>query len=84
MADKVTYDYDLLIDTLFIDGDTRRITLRNPKPEIGVQEISSLETLILNGGTSTLLVGDKTQAPFRRINKVIRQTKTTVDYDLTT
>lgn len=84
MADKLTTEYDLLIDTLFIDGDTRRITLKNPRENISRQEITTLETLILNGGTSTLLVGDRTQAQFRRIDKVTKRATTTVNFDLTT
>lgn len=84
MADKITEEYDLLIDNLFIDGDTRRITLKNPKDEISAQDISTLETLILNGGTSTMLIGDKTGSPFRRINKITKRHTSTATLDLTT
>lgn len=84
MADQISTEYDLLIDTLYIDGDTRRITLKNPKDEISEQQITTLETMILNGGTSTLLIGDRTGSPFRRINKVTRRTTTTAKLDLTT
>lgn len=84
MADKITEEYDLLIDNLFIDGDTRRITLKNPKDEISAQDISTLETLILNGGTSTMLIGDKTGSPFRRINKITKRNTSTITLDLTT
>lgn len=84
MADELTTENDLLIDTLFIDGDTRRITLKNPGEEITAQAIASLETLILNGGTSTLLIGDKSGSPFRRINKITRRETATMDLDLTT
>lgn len=84
MADSVTQEYELLIDTLYIDGDTRRITLKNPKATIEASEIADLNTMILNGGTSTLLVGDRTQAPFRRINKVIRRSTRTINFDLST
>ncbi len=83
MADTVETANELLIDNQFIDGDTRRITLKNPKDEITVQEIAALETQILNGGQSTLLIGDRTNAPFRRINKVTRRTTTTSKLDIT-
>lgn len=83
MADTIESSEELLIDNLFIDGDTRRITLKNPKDEITVQEIAALETQILNGGQSTLLIGDRTGAPFRRINKVTRRTTQTTKLDIT-
>lgn len=84
MADQISTSYDLLIDNLFIDGDTRRITLKNPKEEITTQAITTLETLILNGGTSTLLIGDKAGSSFRRIDKVTKRSTTTATLDLTT
>lgn len=83
MADTTTTTQELLIDTLYIDGDTRRVTMKNPRDDITEQEILELETLILNGGQSTLLVGDKTGAPFRRINKVTARATTTLTLDLT-
>ena len=84
MADQLTTEDDLLIDNLFIAGDTRRITMKNPEEGITAQQIASLETLILNGGTSTLLIGDKSGSPFRRINKVTRRSTSTLNLDLTT
>lgn len=83
MADTTTTTLELLIDTLYIDGDTRRITLKNPKDEITQSEITELNAFILNGGTSTLLVGDRTQSPFRRINMVTRKRTLTTELDLT-
>lgn len=84
MADTRTTKNELLIDNLFVDGDTRRITLKDPKEEITQLEIENLNTYILNGGVSTILIGDRTQAPFRRINKVTRKITTTINYDLST
>ncbi len=84
MADTITAEEELLIDTLYVDGDTRRITLKNPKETIEASAIASLNTLILNGGTSTLLIGDRTGSPFRRINKVIRRNTSTINLDLST
>lgn len=82
MADTTTTERELLIDYLFMDGDTRRQILKNPKDTITAQEITTLDTLILNGGTSTILLGDRSQSPFRRINTVTRRYTTTVDIDL--
>lgn len=89
MADKLTTTYELKFEWLFVDGDTRTFTAKNPKETITVSEITNLENLILNAKNEddpasgvTLLVGDKTNADFRRINTVIRETTQTVVLDL--
>lgn len=83
MADKTTYSNTLSFEWLFDDGDTRTQKLKNPQPTIETTQVSALNELILNGGGSapTLLIGDKANAPFRRINKVtkIQQSITTLD-----
>ena len=71
MSDKVTTSHELKIENLFVDGDTRTITLKNPKAIIETSEITALETLILNGdGTESILIGDKYGSDFRRIQEV--------------
>lgn len=83
MADKTTTTKELKIENLFTDGDTRTITLKNPKETIETNEITALETLILNGdGTQSILIGDKYGSDFRRIQEVRRVTKTTREYDI--
>ncbi len=83
MADKTTQTHELKIDNLFVDGDTRTITLKNPKPTIQTSEITALETLILNGdGTQSILIGDKYGSDFKRIQEVRKVTKATTEYDL--
>lgn len=87
MADKTSATNTLNFEWLFTDGDTRTQKVKNPKSTIESSMISGLNDLILNGdsGSSyTLLIGDKTAAPFRRINKVtkITQTVTTLDLSL--
>lgn len=83
MADKTTQTHELKIDNLFVDGDTRTITLKNPKQTIQTSEITALETLILNGdGTQSILIGDKYGSDFKRIQEVRKVTKATTDYDL--
>lgn len=82
MADTTTTKTELKFEWLFTDGDTRTFTEENPKSTITTGEITSLETLILNGGTTPLLVGDKTNAPFRRINTVVKETTQTTVLDL--
>lgn len=83
MADKTTTTNELKIENLFVDGDTRTITLKNPKAQIATSEITALETLILNGAeANSLLIGDKYGSDFKRIQGVRRVSKTTTDYDL--
>lgn len=80
MADKTAQSSDLKIELLFTDNDTRILTLKNPKAEIMTNQITSLETLILNGGGSnTLLIGDKYGSDFRRI-EVVKRIETAITY----
>lgn len=83
MADKITTVNELKIENLFVDGDTRTITLKNPKTEITTAEITALETLIKNGtGEESILIGDKYGSDFRQIWEVRRIRKTTIEYDI--
>lgn len=83
MADKTSYSNTLSFEWLFTDGDTRTQKVKNPQATIEATQVSALNDLILNGGGSspTLLIGDKTGAQFRRINKVtkVQQSITTLD-----
>lgn len=89
MADKQTTTYQVKFEWLFQDGDTRTLTMDNPKATITAAEVGELETLILNAESQgdslsgvPLLVGDKANSDFRRINLVVKETKTVIDIDL--
>lgn len=89
MADKVTQTNELKFEWLFVDGDTRTFSIKNPKATITTAEITALETLIINAASAedsasgvTLLIGDKASADFRRINTVIREEKITMVLDI--
>lgn len=83
MADKTTTSNELKVENLFVDGDTRTITLKNPRNNITTADITTLETLILNGAeANSLLIGDKYGSDFRRIQTVRKVSKTTVEYGL--
>ncbi len=84
MADRTTTSEAFKAEWLFVDGDTRVFTMKNPKATITSSEVTDLETLILNASESgvTLLVGDKTGSPFRRINTAVRETITTTILDI--
>lgn len=85
MANKTTTTDELKIENLFTDGDTRTITLKNPKDTITTEEITALETLIKNGtGEASLLIGDKYGSDFKQIWEVRRIEKTTTEFDIST
>lgn len=83
MANKTTSTDELKIENLFTDGDTRTITLKNPKDTITTGEITALETLIKNGtGEASLLIGDKYGSDFKQIWTVRRIEKATTEFDI--
>lgn len=82
MADTITTASELKFVWLFQDGDDRTQTLKNPIEQITASQIADIEEFILNGGSSTLLIGDKTGAAFRRINSVTRVKTITQTLDL--
>lgn len=80
MANIIRETQTLKLDTLFVDGDTRTITLKNPKQTITTAQITTLNSLIQSGN---LLIGDKAGGTFGRIDKVRRVTETKILLDLT-
>lgn len=69
MADISTNEATLKIENYFVDGDTRTISLKNPKSEITTSEIAELETFMR---TNNIIVGDKMAGTFGKIEKVTR------------
>ena len=64
----------LKIDNLFMDGDTRLITLKNPKSNITQAEITDLNSYMF---AKNAIIGDKEGSSFAKINKATRVTTTT-------
>ena len=79
MADKVKQTQSLIIEVKFLDGDTRTITLRNPKSDITTSEIRELETFL---ETSNILIGDRDSSDFSKIKKVLKRDSFTTILDL--
>ena len=79
MADLVKDELTLRIDNVFVDGDTRSITLKNPKDTIPTSQITELNALMQ---TNNILIGDKTNATFGKIKTVTKVEKYTTILDL--
>ena len=78
MADKVTSKTVLSLGAEFTDGDTRTITLDNPKNGLTAEDI-----LATTNGAKAVLIGDKTGAPFLRWATAKKISATTTYLDLT-
>lgn len=79
MADITKTTNKLSILTSYSDGDTRTITLDNPKASIAASEIDSLNSFIAD---NNLLIGDKNGASFAGITEARVVTTTTKYLDL--
>lgn len=78
MADISYTTESLKIENLFVDGDTRTITLKNPKSEITTQEILTLQTFMQQ---NNVIIGDKYRGTFGRIESIKRVTETRTALD---
>ena len=78
MADTVTEKQTLDIDILFVDTDTRKLSIKNPKQNITSTDIQNLETLIRSNNA---IIGDKYGAAFGSIKKAVRTKKITRTLD---
>ena len=79
MADVVKTTSNLKIENYFVDGDTRTITLKNPKDTIEASAIADLNSFMQTTG---IIIGDKTGATFGKIMKVTKIDKTQTDFDI--
>ena len=78
MADTITTKTTLDIELLFVDTDTRTLSIKDPKQNITSADIQNLETLIR---ADNLIIGDKYGSAFGSIKKAVRTTKTTQTLD---
>lgn len=78
MADISYQTETLKFDLLFVDGDTRALTLKNPKRTISSSEIDDLQTFMR---TNNIVVGDREGGTFGRIDAVTRVTERKTELD---
>lgn len=79
MADMIKTETTLKIDNVFVDGDTRAITLKNPKSTIQSSEIADLNAFMQ---ANNILIGDKAQGTFGRIKSAVVVNKQTIQLDI--
>ena len=79
MADVSATSETLKIENYFVDGDTRTITLKNPKQSITTSDIEELQNYMR---ANNIIVGDKMAGTFGKISQVTRvsETKTYLDF----
>ena len=79
MADIVKSASLLNIECVFLDGDTRTITMKNPRSNISSSDIENLETFMQ---TENIIIGDRDSSDFRKIKKAVKRETTTAYLDL--
>lgn len=79
MADIVKTASLLNIECVFLDGDTRTITMKNPRGNISSSDIENLETFMQ---TENIIIGDRDSSDFRKIKKAVKRETTTTYLDL--
>ena len=78
MSDMVKTETTLKIDNVFVDGDTRSFSLKNPRSNLTVSDITSLNTFMQ---TNNIIIGDKAGGTFGKIKSatVIQKQDYTLD-----
>ena len=79
MADVIKTSRSLIIENVFVDGDTRSVTLKNPRSDITESQITDLNNFLQE---TNILIGDKDGSTFGRIRKVTRRNSTTTYLDI--
>ena len=79
MADVTTQSAQLKLEAYFVDGDTRTMTLKNPRGGLSTADIEDLQSFIRQ---NNLIVGDKMGGTFGKFEKVTRvnEYKTYLDF----
>ena len=79
MADIVKSSSLLNIECVFNDGDTRTITLKNPRSNVSSSDIESLESFMLE---NLIIIGDREGFDFKKVRKAVKRETTTTYLDL--
>jgi len=77
MADTIKTSAELKWDLMFSDGDTRAVTLKNPRSSLALSDVSSVMSAHGN-----VFIGDVNGAPYTGFTNARKINKTTRDLDL--
>lgn len=78
MADSISSATTMRIDNMFIDGDTRAITLKNPIQNPTAEQFQELEAFMQS---KNIIIGDRYGGRFGKIQKatIIHKQETSLD-----
>lgn len=78
MADVVKTETTLKIDNVFVDGDTRSFSLKNPRNNLTSNDITALNVFMQ---TNNIIIGDKAGGTFGKIKTatIIQKQNVTLD-----
>lgn len=79
MADTISYTDELKMEALFVDGDTRTFSVKNPKANVSQSDITAVNAYMQQ---NNILVGDKYGGRFGRLTYASKVNKATVNLDL--
>lgn len=79
MPDTLVSSEELKFENVFVDGDTRNFTLKNPKANITTSQIQNLNAYMQS---KQIIIGDKWGGAFGRITQVTRITTNRDKLDL--
>lgn len=79
MSDTIAYSNELKVETMFVDGDTRTFSIKNPKSNVSQSDIANLNTYMQ---TNNVLIGDKYGGRFGKITQASTVNKATTTLDL--
>lgn len=79
MADTIKSSSELKLESYYSDGDTRTLTVDNPKANITAADINAVATVAKN---TQAILGDKGGADFVRFNSAKKTTATRIELDL--
>lgn len=77
--DTIKTSASLVIECVFNDGDTRTITLKNPRSDISSTDIENLDSFMIE---NHIIIGDRDSSDFRKIRKAAIRNTTTSYLDL--
>ena len=79
MADTIKNSSSLVIECLFNDGDTRTITLKNPRSDVSATDIENLDSFMIE---NHIIIGDRDSSDFHKIKKAVKRDTATTYLDL--